>query len=310
MMHRLSVIIPVHGEITPVLRLLASIVGPDVAAEDRPAQVIIVDDASPAPLDESVLPDGVQLIRREHNGGFGAAVNSGLAQTTAEFAAVLNSDLSLPPRFLPDFLSHALPVQPAIVGCRSESEDGTSGYAARYFPTISHQVIEWLVPLASLRHHDALHRAVGHDLAAERGSGLVPVDWVSGAVLLLPVEQVRQLGGFDEGYFMYTEEVDLQLRCAEQGIPRYLDADLTVIHAGGGSSGNEARRRKWLVGARMRYARKHGNVHLLRAGMTAASTANLVWNVGRRLVGRDVRPVQVAREELALIHHAGKDLPR
>jgi GT2 family glycosyltransferase len=97
------------------------------------------------------------------------------------------------------------------------------------------------------------------------------VDWVSGAVLLLPLAEVLAAGGFDEGYFMYTEEVDLQLRLRREGIPSLLDADLEVHHLGGGSSGGEARRRRWLVGARMRYARKHGNVHLLRAGMTAAT---------------------------------------
>jgi predicted metal-dependent hydrolase len=60
----------------------------------------------------------------------------------------------------------------------------------------------------------------------------------------------------------------------------------------------------------MRYARKHGNVHLLRAGMTAATAANLVWNTGRRAAGRDVAPLAVAREELDLIHRSGRDLPR
>lgn len=310
MTSRIGVVIPVHGEIEPVRRLLDSLIGASVPEADTPAQIVVVDDASPTPLDGAGLPSGVELIRRERNGGFGAAVNTGLGALTTPYAVVLNSDLELPAHFLRDLITHAEPVQPAVVGCRNQSPDGASGYAARYFPTIRHQVIEWLVPLASLRDRDALHRAVGHDLAAERGRGMVPVDWVSGAMLLLPLEQVRAVGGFDEGYFMYTEEVDLQLRLARRGVPRYLDADLVVTHVGGGSSGGEARRRRWLVGARMRYARKHGNVHLLRAGMTAASIVNLVWNTGRRLAGRAVDPLAVAREELWLIHRAGRDLPR
>ena len=166
------------------------------------------------------------------------------------------------------------------------------------------------MPLASQRHRDLLHRAVGHDLDAERGSGMVPVDWVSGAVLLLPLALVRAAGGFDEGYFMYTEEVDLQLRLRRAGIPALLDAELEVRHVGGGSSGGEARRRRWLVGARMRFARKHGNVHLLRGALTLATGANLLWNSGRRAAGRDVAPLAVAREELDLIHRAGRTLPR
>lgn len=314
----LGAVVPVHGSIEPVLALLDELAGPGVRDDDRPQRVIVVDDASPVPVDATALPDGVELIRRDDNGGFGAAVNTGLralaeprsgAGGACDRALVLNSDLRLPAGFARELADHAAPFQPAVVGCRNESADGASGYAARTFPTVGHQVVEWLVPLASQHRRDVLHRALGHDLDAERGQGMVAVDWVSGAVLLLPVAEVLALGGFDEGYFMYTEEVDLQLRLRARGIPSYLDADLVAVHAGGGSSGGEERRRQWLVGARMRYARKHGHVHVLRAGMTAASAANLVWNTGRRAAGRDVKPLAVAREELSLIHRAGKDLP-
>ncbi len=309
-MESLSVIIPVHGSIEPVLPLLDSLVGPEVDPADRPARVLVVDDATPQPLDGSALPEGVELIRRENNGGFGAAVNTGLHACGTPWALVLNSDLQIGPGLARALLEDAQPFAPAVVGCRIQDEAGVSGYAGRYFPTISQQVVEWLVPLASQRHRDVLHRAVGHDLDAERGSGMVPVDWVSGAIMLLPVQEVLAIGGFDEGFFMYTEEVDLQKRLRERGVPAYLDADRLVLHEGGGSSGGEGRRRRWLVGARMRYARKHSNVHLLRAGMTAATAANLLWNTGRRLAGRDVHPVEDCREQLSLIWTAGKDLPR
>lgn len=312
-LERLGVVIPVHGDIEPVLPLLAALAGPAVPGTDRAARVVVVDDASPEPLDAEDLPEGVELLHREANGGFGAAVNTGLAALARtpviEHALVLNSDLDIPEGFCRTLLEHAVPWQPAVVGCRIVGPDGSSGYSARLFPTIGHQVVEWLVPLASQRHRDVLHRAVGHDLEAERGTGMTPVDWVSGAVLLLPLKQVRHVGGFDEGYFMYTEEVDLQLRLRREGIHSLLDADLEVCHVGGASSGNEERRRRWLVGARMRYARRHGNLHLLRAGMSLATGANLLWNAGRRAAGRDVRPLAVARDELQLIHRAGKDLP-
>lgn len=306
----LGVVIPVRGELGDVLALLDAL----VSGEERPAAIVVVDDASPVPLDPAAFPAGVGLRRRECNGGFGAAVNTGLDALAEipgiEVALVLNSDLMIPPGFAAALLSHAGPWMPAVVGCRTVGADGRSSHAARRFPTVGHQVVEWLVPLASQRHRDLLHRAVGHDLDAERGRGTVPVDWVSGAVLLLPIAEVLELGGFDEGYFMYTEEVDLQLRLRRRGVPSLLDADLTVVHAGGGSSGGEARRRRWLVGARMRYARRHGHVHLLRTGMTAASLVNLGWNTGRRLAGRDVHPLAVAREELTLAHRAGRELPR
>lgn len=312
-LRRLGAVIPVHGPLTPLMPLLDDLLGEHVDRADRPAVVVLVDDASDPAVDPDALPDGVQVVRRDRNGGFGAAVNTGLETIAAqapevEQVLVLNSDLRLPPGFARQLHVHAAPWMPAVVGCRVVGDDGRSGYSARYFPRTSHQVIEWLVPLASQRHRDVLHRAVGHDLRAERGHGMVPVDWVSGAMLLLPLAEVREVSGFDEGFFMYTEEVDLQLRLRQRGIPSLLDADLEVSHVGGGSSGGEARRRRWLVGARMRYARKHGGARRLRAGLTAATAANLVWNTGRRAAGRDVDPLAVAREELSLIYTTGKDL--
>lgn len=306
----LAVIIPVHGAIDPVLPLLEALIGPDVAQEDRPAQVIVVDDASPCRVPADALPRGVDLLRREHNGGFGAAVNTGLRAATCPQALVLNSDLIIPHGFARSLLEHSAPWQPAVVGCHINNLDGTSGRSARFTPRISHQVVEWLVPLASQHHRPVIQRAMGNDVDSDAATGVVPVDWVSGAVMLLPVTEVLAIAGFDEGYFMYTEEVDLQLRLRRAGVPTLLDADVVAVHEGGGSSGGETRRRRWLVGARVRYARKHQNVHLLRAGLLSASVVNIVWNTGRRLFGRDVNPVAVFREETSLILTAGKELPR
>ncbi|WP_341854292.1 hypothetical protein [Brachybacterium sp. GPGPB12] len=138
-------------------------------AARRPARVVLVDDASPVPVAADEPPAGVELVRRPANGGFGAAVNTGLDALAApvgaadaaggpaiEHALVLNSDLQIRPGFCAAPLAHALPWMPAVVGCRNVGEDGGSGYAARYFPTISHQVVEWLVPLASQRHRDVV----------------------------------------------------------------------------------------------------------------------------------------------------------
>lgn len=318
MIEQLGVIIPVYGDIHPALPLVESLVGDGVAEDDRPARVVLVDDCSPQPVDGSLLPAGVELIVRPTNGGFGAAVNTGLRALAAAdddhpavpLALVLNSDLLIPEGFCREAVERSVGWQPAVVGFRQVDENGASGWGARTFPTISQQVVEWLVPLASQRHREILHRAVGHDVAAEKASGAVPVDWVSGAAMLLPIAEVLEIGAFDEGYFMYTEEVDLQLRLRERGVPSIYLSDLEVVHEGGGSSGGEARRRQWLVGARMRYARKHLNQPLLRAGMTAATGVNLLWNSGRCLAGRDVQPLEVAREEMSLIWKAGKDLPR
>lgn len=303
-----GVVVPAYGPLDEVARLLEAIVGPHVAPGERPGRVTVVDDAYPGEVNATALPSGVHYVKREVNGGFGAAVNVGLADLAAHdgirYALVLNSDLHLAEGFLERLLQQATPFMPAVVGCRNEDESGHSGYAARHFPTVSQQVVEWLVPLASQRHRAVMHRAVGHNVRAERASGPQVVDWVSGSMMLLPLAEVLEAGGFNEDYFMYTEEVDLQKRLRERGVPAIYLPTLTVIHEGGGSSGGEERRRGWLTNARDLYARTHLNPHALRAGLYAATAVNFAWNSGRKLAGRDVDPKAVARFELGLLRNA------
>ncbi|MGQ4538385.1 glycosyltransferase family 2 protein [Dermabacteraceae bacterium P7074] len=296
-----TVLIPVYGPSLEVPALISAL------REDAPeVSVIVVDDHSPEPftLPEEML--NVQLVRRRRNGGFGAAVNSGLALVETPLALVLNSDLELPAGFLPTLLRNYKHWHPAVMGVRAEGSTGRIAYAGRYWPTLRHQVTEWLVPLAGLRHLDALHEKVGRDVAADRCGTRTRVDWVSGAVMLLPVPEVRSIGGFDETYFMYCEEVDLQRRLAAAGIPAVLDASLTVTHEGGGSADN-TRRMQWLVSARHRYARKFANVYALDLSLRLASWVNFVWNCARRLAGRDVQPLKTLRYELGLLRTARKE---
>ena len=306
----IGVVIPTYGGLDAVATMLHGLVGEHVDAADRPGAVVVVDDAYPHAQDPSVLPHDVTFVRRSRNGGFGAAVNTGIeALGSMDYALVLNSDLHLPSGFLREFAHAASAHQPAVIGCRTHSLDGVSGYSARVFPTVSQQVIEWLTPLASQRHRDILHRAVGHDMRAERADHAVHVDWVSGAVMLLPVAAVREVGGFDESFFMYTEEVDLQRRLRDKGVAAVFLPQISVGHEGGGSAESEARRRVWLTNARDLYARKHLNPYVLRGGLAAATAINLAWNTMRRLAGRDVQPLKVARLEAGLIIGAMRFAP-
>jgi N-acetylglucosaminyl-diphospho-decaprenol L-rhamnosyltransferase len=77
-------------------------------------------------------------------------------------------------------------------------------------------------------------------------------------------------------------------------------AQPTAVHAGGASS-DAARRRQWLVRSRLEYADKWGGRRRLQAALGAATAANLAWNAGRRIAGRDVAPLRTAREEAALL---------
>ena len=285
-----AVVIPYYGDPGATLRLVGALAG----QADR---IVVADDCSPVPFPAT---PGVVVVRRDSNGGFGQAVNSGVDVVADDLVLILNSDVEVGPTFVSDLVAAADPYQPCVAGPRVVDPSGRVAETARTFPTTRQQVVEWLTPLARFRDTDRWHRAVGHDLGALRSEGPVETDWLVGAALLVPTEQFRAAGGFDPRFFMNAEEVDLQRRLRERGVPSVYVPSVTITHEGGGSS-DPAQRRRWLVEGRWRYARKWGGTVSLVVGLTSATMVNLVWNGVRRLRGVDVRPCAVAGEELDLV---------
>lgn len=284
-----TVVIPHYGDPAPTLALIDMLRG-------QVREIVVADDCSPVPFPD---PQGVVVVRREVNGGFGSAVNSGAARATSALLLVLNSDLEVSDTFVEDLLAAARTWLPAVLTPRIIDKAGHPAVAGRYFPRTAHQAVEWLTPLARWRGTRSWRRAVGHDVRAD-GTHDQVVDWVTGAAMLMPLADFRAVGGFDERFFMNSEEVDLQRRLRSRGLPSVVLAHPSVIHEGGGSS-DPARGRSWLMHSRLTYADKWGGRRRLQAALGAATALNLVVNGGRRLAGRDVAPLTTARSELALL---------
>jgi len=294
-----SVVIPHYGSPAPAQALIAQLF--EQHDLKVPLEVIVSDDLSPDPFPDTA---GVTVVRRDMNGGFGAAINSGAAVGRHSHLLILNSDLEVDRDFVGHLIRSAAPWQPAVCAPMLVGTDGETQWAGRHFPRHRHHIVEWLTPLARFR--PRLHEAVGHDTRCAPGA-TVPVDWLVGAALLVPRSEFEAVGGFDEQYFMNSEEVDLQRQLRERRIPSVFLGDVHVRHEGGGSSANDKRVR-WVTQSRIRYARKW-NEHptALRLGLGAASLVNLVFNAGRRLAGRRVHPLQTFRRELSSISAAGPD---
>lgn len=291
---RVSAVIPHYGDPGPTIALIEAL-----RADEDPVlgEIIVVDDVSPIPF-----PDhpGAQVVRRERNGGFGSAVNSGVAAAQFELALILNSDLEISPGFVGELVDAADAWQPAVLSPQLTGPTGEPEWVGRHFPRTRHYAVEWLTPLARYRHLPRLHEAVGHDTRCVTGS-TVAVDWVMGAAMLIPVDAIRAVGGFDEGFHMNCEEVDLQRRLRAHGLPSVFVGTVTAVHEGGGSS-DPARRRRWLVDARLRYARKwRERPGTMRVVLSAASLVNFVSNGVRQLARRPISARQVLREELDLL---------
>lgn len=302
LMAALTVVVPHYGDPRPALALIESLHGQRNAGV---MQFIVVDDCSPVPFPDT---EGVTVVRRSVNGGFGSAVNSGAAIAEHPLLLVLNSDLEIGPTFVQDFLRAAAPWQPAVASPQVVGHSGEPQWAGRHFPSIRHQLIEWLTPLARWRHLPVLHEAVGHDTRCIDGA-VVPVDWVMGAAMLIPTDELRAVGGFDERFFMNSEEVDLQRRLRERGVPSVFLGTVSVKHEGGGSS-DSARRRQWLVDSRKLYAEKWGSPRVLHAALAAATAVNLAVNTLRHLAGTPVKPLEVARIEWRLLRGSVRERPK
>lgn len=294
-----SVVIPHYGNPVATQALVTAL---QLQTDPVLLEIIVSDDASPEPYPDD---PAITVVCRPANGGFGSAVNSGVQRATGDWLMILNSDLTISDHFIADWLAAATPWGDAVTAPRILSGAGDESWSGRHFPTIGHQFVEWLIPLARWRHLRPLHEAVGHDTRAT-GEATQVVGWVMGAALLMPTKLFRDVGGFDQAFHMNAEEVDLQRRLRARGIPSVYLGGVTAEHEGGGSS-DPQKRRRWLVTSRLRYADKWatdgypGGRRSLIAALTVASVINLVWNTGRRTFRRDVTPWATFRYEMSLL---------
>jgi hypothetical protein len=195
--------------------------------------VVVVDNASADGSAATVAAEfpEVRLLRNERNVGFGAANNRALRDADTELTMLLNSDTRLESDVV-DALAQTLDRHPraAAVGCRLVSIDGSTQASVRCFPSAMH----------------SLRRAVGiGDPLPER---IAPVDAVDGAAVLLRTEAFRAVGGFDERFFLYAEDVDLCYRLSRAGWQVLYDPSVSLTHVGSGSAeagGAEDDRRRW-----------------------------------------------------------------
>lgn len=141
---KVSAVIPHYGDPAPTLTLIEALRAQQGIAPDE-LEIIVSDDQSPVPFPDT---KGVRVVRRETNGGFGSAVNSGVAVATGKWLFILNSDLSITDTFVADMLSHIEHRTPALASPQVVGHDGKQQWVARKFPTTAHIAWEWFTPLA------------------------------------------------------------------------------------------------------------------------------------------------------------------
>ena len=184
------------------------------------------DDASLDILQRHALADPrVRFIANPDNPGFGVACNQGAADSDAPWLAFVNPDLQVRPDSLERLRTHALALGgEALLGADLLGEDGVrDGAARRRDPDFG----------AMLRAPGAGSRL---EVALDPALALQPVEAVSGALMLMPRALFERIGGFDEGYRLHAEDLDLCRRARLAGATVAVANDVAVLHARGVSS--------------------------------------------------------------------------
>lgn len=219
------------------------------------SKVIVVDNGSTDKSAELVMSlPKVKLIDTKENLGFGRACNLGAQKANAEYLLFLNPDAAVYPETIDKalmFMQKPSNADVGICGVQLVNEDGHVARSCSRFPS----------PIGFLAHAIGVDRffpRMGYFMAEWPHDKTQDVDHVIGAFFLVRRNLFETLGGFDERFFLYLEDLDFSNRASQIGWRSVYLADAKAFHAGGGTSNQvKARRLFYSLRSRLLYAHKH-----------------------------------------------------
>ena len=227
------VIIVAYGAPEPLERCLTALEGH--------TEVLVVDNSSSPAVRSVVAEHGATYLDPHENLGFGAGVNLALQRLTARpqgDVLLLNPDAAIAPADLRKLSAHLRRPGNERVGALSPRLVHADGSAER---------VEWPFPSPSR----AWSIALGLSSLGRRSDS-----FVIGAALLLRGEAIREVGLFDERFFLYAEETDWQRRALDLGWRSGMCEEAVATHLGSGTSGDPVRREVLFHAAQETYIRK------------------------------------------------------
>jgi N-acetylglucosaminyl-diphospho-decaprenol L-rhamnosyltransferase len=258
----------------------------EAARGDLAVDVLVVDNDSRDASAESAEAAGVRLIRNPSNRYLSPAWNQGAVATDAPYLLFLNPDTEWFRGTLEDLvrIARAHP-HAGIVGPMVRNPDGTVYPSGRRFPSLTDAVGHAFVsPVTRDNRFTRRYEMDGWDRSSER-----EVDWVSGACMLLPRTAFDEVRGFDEGFPLYAEELDIATRLRAAGWSVLFTPEVELLHAVGVSTGGDRRPHRLVVmhsASLYRYYRLHRapgwrRVTLPPAWLALRARAEIAWAIGR-----------------------------
>ena len=169
----------------------------------------------------------VKLIENPQNSGFGSANNLAIRQSDGKYVFLLNTDTILVNnaiKILFDFLENNEKIGACGANLYDENMEHVHSYGV--FPTVKRQILKtfmlrWFFP-AELKQMK--------DKGLNSENLLKPVDYITGADVMIRKSVLDEVGIFDERFFMYFEENELQFRIRKAGYEIYINPGAQIIH--------------------------------------------------------------------------------
>ncbi len=252
-MQRLSASVVMYGGAEEVQRCVSSILrhtGRDSIA------MYLINNASPGDsFDELLrlgLPRGTIVLSRKENRGYGAGHNAVLPMLRSDYHVVSNPDIELQYDFLHKMADWMDNHPDAVITVpRLFNEDGSEQHIAKRRPALL-PLVARQTGWAFLKKYERHYLMLDEELSAPKD-----VEFCSGSFFMIRSEVFKQIGGFDEKYFMYVEDADITQKALRYGRAVFLP-QFGVVHAWHRDAHKKPKQFLWQLRSMMRYFGKWG----------------------------------------------------
>ncbi len=252
MAKRLSACVVQYGNAEETEKCLCSL----AEMEGEALQIYLVDNASPdgalQNLQEMGLSKNIEVLALETNVGFGSGHNKVLPMLQSQYHAVINPDIVVDTAVISE-IANWMDEHPdvAMVSPRLLFPNKEPQYTAKRRPAVLPLLARQL-GLSFLKKHEIRYLMLDEDLSKEQ-----EVEFCSGSFFVIRTSIFLEIGGFDEGYFMYVEDADITQKVLQKGRAVYLP-QVYVFHAWHRAAHRNPRQFFWQLRSMLRYFRKWG----------------------------------------------------
>jgi len=220
-------------------------------------QLVVVDNCSQDGTPDLVraVSNKALILQTGTNGGYAKAINYAISAVRPKgYVLVLNPDTRMTPGCARTLVAASHSVKAGIAAPRLINENGTLAWSLRRDPSMLRQISETLLGGKLASKYNIGELITDEDRYRRAG----PVDWATGAALLISAQCRQLVGEWDESFFLYSEETDYCQRARRAGLCVWYVADASVTHIGGDLASSPLLRR-YLIRNKLRlFQRDHG----------------------------------------------------